>query len=148
MTVNVEDVYYEQWFSCYELEGNWIVDWGDDCIEVNKEYHTYKQAGLYQITVKGDFTIEQLQCLRSVVSLDKEEGCGITDLAGCFYRCTQLISVPHDWDVSRVTNMGSMFKDCISFNQDLSHWNLEKVETANMFVNCPIEEKHKPKGLR
>ena len=148
MTTNFEDVSYKQWFSYNKLEGNWIVDWGDGCIEVNTIHHIYEQDGIYQITVRGDFKASSLLCPDNIISLDKEEGCGIIELDACFHCCHQLISVPHDWDVSKVESMQSMFNDCVSFNQDLSHWNLEKVETANMFKNCPIEEKHKPKGLK
>ena len=148
MTINVEETNNGHHFNCAHTEGNWIVDWGDDCIEVNKKYHTYKQAGLYQITVKGDFEIKHIKFPQSVISLDKEEGCEITSLENCFIFCIQLVLIPKNWDVSKVTDMESMFEGCVSFNQDLSHWNLEKVSTVYMFVNCPIEEKHKPKGLR
>ena len=33
------------------------------------------------------------------------------------------------WDVSRVTNMRSTFRDASAFNQDLSSWNVGKVTT-------------------
>ena len=73
------------------------------------------------------------------------------------------------WDVSNVTNMDSMFA-CSKFNNDISNWDVSNVTTMeymfvysefdgdiskwdvsnvkfklNIFYNCPIEEKYKPK---
>jgi surface protein len=42
--------------------------------------------------------------------------------------------------------MENMFNRCKSFNQDISKWNVSKVEDSeSMFEDCPIEEKYKPK---
>lgn len=39
-----------------------------------------------------------------------------------------------------------MFTDCKSFNQDLSMWKFQEgVWTQDIFNNCPIKEKYKPK---
>ena len=52
------------------------------------------------------------------------------------------------WDISNVTNMSSMFVECVVFNQDISNWDVSKVKNSeNVFSNCPIEEKYKPKFL-
>lgn len=41
------------------------------------------------------------------------------------------------WDVSRVTNMSSMFKNCTRFDKPLSNWNTSNVKTMNsMFYNA------------
>ena len=73
-----------------------------------------------------------------------------------------------EWDVSKVKDMGSMFK-MSRFNQDISNWNVSNVEemwdmfldsnfnqdisdweinphcdTVNMFWNCPIEDEYRP----
>ena len=49
------------------------------------------------------------------------------------------------WDVSSVWNMNSMFESATSFDQDISNWNIKDVDVFNMFKNCPIKNKHKPK---
>ena len=51
------------------------------------------------------------------------------------------------WDVSNVRYMDSMFFGCNAFNQDISKWDVSKVKynPYNIFFNCTIEEKYKPK---
>ena len=57
---------------------------------------------------------------------------------------------PHDidiseWNVSKCTNMNSMFCSCENFNCDLSNWDVSNVEDMNhMFTCC---EHFKGKGL-
>ena len=42
-----------------------------------------------------------------------------------------------EWDVSNVTNMESMFDNCINFDCDLSNWNVSNVKTMiGMFNGC------------
>ena len=49
------------------------------------------------------------------------------------------------WNVSNVTNMRSMFSYS-KFNNDISNWDVSNViHNVDMFDNCPIEEKYKPK---
>jgi surface protein len=39
-----------------------------------------------------------------------------------------------------------MFSGCKSFNQDISKWDVSKVEhNDDMFEDCSIKEKYKPK---
>ena len=50
-----------------------------------------------------------------------------------------------NWVVSNVTNMKYMFKNS-NFNGDISKWNVSNVtNNSDIFYNCPIEEKYKPK---
>ena len=49
------------------------------------------------------------------------------------------------WDVSNIESMTSMFSHS-NFNGDLSKWNVSNVtNNSDIFYNCPIEEKYKPK---
>ena len=48
------------------------------------------------------------------------------------------------WDVSKITNMESMFKDA-EFNQDISNWNVSSVtKYKNIFNNCNIKTEYTP----
>ena len=43
----------------------------------------------------------------------------------------------NNWDVSNVTNMQYMFRECVKFNQPLNNWNVQNVTTMKkMFENC------------
>lgn len=49
------------------------------------------------------------------------------------------------WDVSNVYSMMRMFEKS-KFNKDISKWDVSKVKyKTNIFLNCPIKEKYKPK---
>ena len=49
------------------------------------------------------------------------------------------------WKFPNVKYMGNMFYGASSFNQDLSEWNLKGKNITDMFSNCPIVDKYKPK---
>ena len=36
-----------------------------------------------------------------------------------------------DWDVSKVTNMNSLFKNCKNFNEDISKWDVSNVDNMS-----------------
>jgi surface protein len=45
------------------------------------------------------------------------------------------------WNTANVTDMTSMFYNCLSFNQDIGAWNTGNVESmANMFTNSPFNQ--------
>ena len=64
----------------------------------------------------------------------------ITDMSYLFENIKKIHDLNFDvsnWDVSKVTNMDSMFAGCIKFDGDLSYWNVSNVETmSSMFVKC------------
>ena len=50
-----------------------------------------------------------------------------------------------NWNVSNVTDMRFMFRRS-EFDQDISNWDVSNVSSyVEIFDNCPIEEKYKPK---
>jgi surface protein len=48
-----------------------------------------------------------------------------------------------DWDVSKVTDMETAFRDKTTFNGDLSNWDVSKVTSMNrMFYNAEFQSRH------
>ena len=52
------------------------------------------------------------------------------------------------WDVSSVRHMRYMFSCARSFNQDISNWDVRAEYKNNVFYECAIDEKFKPKCLQ
>merc|ERR1711934_410872 len=50
------------------------------------------------------------------------------------------------WDVSAVTEMGSMFLDARAFNQDLSNWDVSAVKHMGYMFYGALAFNHKPCG--
>ena len=73
----------------------------------------------------------------------------VTDMFSMFDSCESFNQDISKWDVSKVTDMRYMLSRCKSFNQNISKWNVSKVKKYdNIFFNCPIEEKYKPKKFK
>jgi surface protein len=73
--------------------------------------------------------------LTKVVSFGKL-GHKFTSLKHAFYQCQNNFTVPYTLP-SSITNISSMFRYCMAFNQPLSTWNTSKVKNMSyMFYNC------------
>ena len=62
-----------------------------------------------------------------------------------FWDATSFNQPIGDWEFPNVKSMSYMFSGASSFNQDLSEWNLKGKNITDMFSNCPIVDKYKPK---
>ena len=61
----------------------------------------------------------------------------VTNMQSMFSGCTSFNQPLNSWDVSKVTDMSYMFSDCTSFNQPLNSWDVSKVNNMNaMFSGC------------
>ena len=70
----------------------------------------------------------------------------VINMGSMFFKCINFNQDISSWDVSSVKNMERMFYGCKSFNQDISSWDVLNVKCKNdVFNDCPIEEKYKPK---
>ncbi|NYT28579.1 MAG: BspA family leucine-rich repeat surface protein [Candidatus Thiodubiliella endoseptemdiera] len=50
----------------------------------------------------------------------------VTDISYLFKNCETFNSDISKWNTSQVTNMNYLFYNCRKFNQDLSKWTLQK----------------------
>ena len=68
----------------------------------------------------------------------------ITDMSNLFFY-SDFNGDISNWNVSNVKYMRRLFASS-KFNQDISKWNVSNVISyVEIFDNCPIEEKYKPK---
>ena len=71
----------------------------------------------------------------------------ITDMSGLFWGSSFNGNIS-EWDVSNVKNMSQLFRES-KFNQDISNWKVNKYCIIyNIFTDCSIKEKYKPKSLQ
>ncbi|MDL5514291.1 BspA family leucine-rich repeat surface protein [Arenibacter sp. M-2] len=61
----------------------------------------------------------------------------VTSVQAMFRECSDLVgnSSFNDWDVSNVTDMGTMFFDAKEFNSPLNNWNVSNVQSFNSMFN-------------
>lgn len=61
----------------------------------------------------------------------------VTNMSTLFYNLTNFNESLNNWDVSNVTNMESMFKYTENFNQPLDQWNVSRVQDmSHIFYNA------------
>jgi surface protein len=57
---------------------------------------------------------------------------GITDMGSMFFQATTFNEDIGSWDMSDVTNTAFMFLQAAAFNQDIGNWDVDSLITANM----------------
>ena len=70
---------------------------------------------------------------------------GTSNLHNAFRDCTSIVNIPNAnlWDVSKVTDMGSMFYHCEFFNESIEDWNVSNVtDMGFMFSGCYAFNSH------
>jgi surface protein len=150
------------------------IDWGDGNTDVNDgtiTQHTYATAGTYTVIIRGtctgwDFgnTIGESPYITSVVNwgqlqlgpdnagynfafcplldLSSVQGTldltGVTNLDSLFKECFSLTTVNNinSWDTSAITTMAEMFSGCSLFNQALSFNTSAVTNMSSMFFNA------------
>ncbi|WP_035015374.1 BspA family leucine-rich repeat surface protein [Catenovulum agarivorans] len=136
------------------------VDWGDGTVEhwqdapikagdKNAKHlatHLYTQPGIYRIKIWGKFPqIHFDNGIRNgdAPGVDKDKIIDIEQwgdiqwrsMGAAFWGCKHLnVSASDAPILSKVSKTNGMFRDAISFNGDISHWNVSQVKNlSNMF---------------
>ncbi|HMP99492.1 MAG TPA: BspA family leucine-rich repeat surface protein [Cyclobacteriaceae bacterium] len=138
---------------------DYTVDWGDENITSGHNgnvTHTYGQAGIYTVSITGDFPRIHFNNEGDKLKIKSIEQWGDTkwtSMANAFWGCENLTYNASDtpnlsevenitnifraaslfngnigsWDISKVNNMQSAFFGATSFNQDISAWQVGNV---------------------
>ena len=70
-------------------------------------------------------------------NIDTPDLTKVTNMGSMFSGCSAFNQPLEKWDVSQVTNMSGMFYGCSAFNQPLEKWDVSKVTRMNgMFYGC------------
>ncbi|WP_109853477.1 BspA family leucine-rich repeat surface protein [Aquimarina sp. AU58] len=164
-----------------ELTYNFTIDWGDGTIETNvttTPKHTYVESGVYTVSVSGVLPAVQFKdkpgevegdgAVSNAAKLQTIEQWGdnvwesfaeafifcenmtynakdipnlskVTELHSMFYGCAKFNGDINNWDVSTITTMRRMFSNTSSFNKDLDQWDVSNVTNmTGMFSNATL----------
>jgi len=155
---------------------NYNVDWGDETsskhITVDAT-HTYKHMGIYKVKIIGNFprimfnkantdnqkilSVEQwgdnewssmggafATCSNIVIySQDTPNLSKVTDMSSMFAHTSQFNQDINSWDVSNVTDMRWMFNEAKAFNQDISSWDVSNVTNMDYMFKDARNLSHK-----
>lgn len=114
---------------------DYSVDWGDGNVDsgiTGDASHTYETAGTYSVSIAGAFPrifFNGLGDVDKLLSIDRWSTNEWTSMAHAFKGCANLrINATDAPNLSRVTSMTSMFKDCVSLDDPVGHWDVSQVE--------------------
>ena len=114
----------------------------------NRIYELYKEQGegetldvssLTNAIKCDDFSslFQGYKNVKYIIGLEDWDVSKVTNMKSMFWGCGNFNSDLSKWNVSSVKNMGFMFFKCKSFNSDLSKWNVSSVEyMEGMFWGC------------
>ena len=125
------------------------IDWGDGIVEDGNgtPSHAYAAPGTYDIRIISDMDkMAQMSggvsppISSTITHILSWGNIQWSSMAQMFATCTRLVSVPNTApDLSNVTDMSQMFLYCITFDQDLSHWDTSNVTNMNsVFNSCSV----------
>lgn len=150
---------------------NYTVDWGDGNIDTgvtssSPNTHTYASPGTYTVTISGSFPrfffnnagdkkklliVEQwgdivwnrfdfFGCSNlQVTAADAPDLSGVTDISNMFRDCTSLTGGVSNWNTENIVFMLNVFMGATSFNGDIGNWNTSNVENmSSMFAQCTV----------
>ena len=126
--------------------GTYTVNWGDGTTtsETGSATHTYAAAGSYNVTISGDLTRINLGSsttnAQKLTNIIQWGNMSWSSMAESFRGASKMAYNATDTpDLSKVTNMSSMFGGATSFNGNISSWDVSKVtDMTDMFRNAHV----------
>ena len=124
----------------FNLTYDYTVNWGDGSTSTNvtgDTTHTYSTSGVYTVSISGTFpgiNFEDNGDKLKLLSIEQWGETAWESFNNSFYGCRNLEITNQNIDVpnlSNVTDMNSMFRDCINFNADISNWDVSNVQLFN-----------------
>jgi len=112
------------------------IDWENDGVYddigvTGSITHTYSSPGTYQVAITGDFPqilFDNSGDKDKILSVDQWGDIVWGQQVNAFHGCSNLAGQASDLpNLSQVSSMYRMFSDCISFNQDISGWDVSNV---------------------
>ena len=130
-----ESLFYDSW-----------VNWGDGTpferiySDLSNVTHTYAAPDTYEVQIVGNFPHFALargsqENAKKLLSVDQWSDIDWESMNGMFRYATNMqLNASDTPDLSRVTDMSSMFEGATAFNQDIGEWNVSNVENmTSMF---------------
>src|SRR5690625_2827861 len=101
----------------------------------------FPSAGEYRVEINGDFPriyFNNRWDKDKILTVEQWGDISWKSFEMAFHGCENLITVDEiSPDLTQVTKMNSMFNNAISFNSDLSNWNVSNIENmASMFLGA------------
>ena len=121
------------------------INWGDGTTTTGTgnynadKTHTFLHAGTYVVSILGTGITNLFSPVGTgahyLTACNSFGEIGLISLTHAFASCGSLVTVPSSLPMnSSVTDMSNMFYNAISFNQDISSWNVSNVTNmSNMF---------------
>ncbi|WP_115809581.1 BspA family leucine-rich repeat surface protein, partial [Winogradskyella pacifica] len=152
---------------------NYTIDWGDGDTDSNVTgniTHTYASSGSYTINISGTFPqiyfndtgdklkIEEIlswgtiqwQSMENAFfgcenlnfdAIDSPDLSQVTSLKNMFRDCNSFNGILNNWDTSTITDLSGTFARAGSFNRPLANWNTSSVTTmASTFQSTAFNE--------
>ena len=119
---------------------NYTVHWGDGSSDngvTGNITHTYAEAGVYTVTISGDFPRIYFNLegdIRKIININQWGSIQWTSMENAFLGCNQMNVTAGDVpDLSMVSSVDNMFAGCISIdgNSSFNQWDMSQVTSMN-----------------